>query len=63
MLRQLSFVIDETEINYSIDLELNLGTSVLNIDLWRKELNKYGIDLVSEMRQVDILIINDNKVK
>lgn len=62
-LNELPLVIDETGINYPIDLELQIGTSVQNIDDWKEQLNKYGLDLVPETRKVEVLVITEKKTK
>lgn len=50
-------VINETEITYLVDLDLTGDlTNLYNV---KTQLNKQGIDIVEELREIDVLVIRD----
>lgn len=53
--------IDETGINYKVDLNINAKMS--NPESLKAGLNKAGLDLIKEERTVDMLIISDGKAR
>jgi thiol-disulfide isomerase/thioredoxin len=63
-LYKLPLIINETKTNYryTIDLKLEIGKDIENITAWRKALNKYGLDLVPEEREMEMLVITENEV-
>lgn len=56
----LPIVVDQTGYKDNVDLKLKVN-SWNNIDLIRKELNKYDLDLKPEKREVTMLVITENK--
>lgn len=62
-LKDIDPVVDETGINYPLDLVVNLpvefGQEYVDIEQVRKNLNENGLDLVKSKRMVDVLVIKD----
>ena len=60
-------VFDETHIDYPIDIEINLKLKSskwlveYDIESLKKELNKYGLDIVHAKKMIDVLVIQDKK--
>ncbi|SEN13053.1 Thiol-disulfide isomerase or thioredoxin [bacterium A37T11] len=51
-------ILDETAINNPIDIDLKRGVS-FDYNLVRNELNRYGLDLISKSKKMDVLVINE----
>lgn len=58
-LRRLPYVIDETGYSLPLDLELNIGEDPSDINAWRNALQKYGLDLVAEERELEMLVLTE----
>ncbi len=64
-LKDIDPVVNETKINYPLNLTVNLpkelGQTSFDFDQIRKDLNANGLDLVRGVRPVDIIVIEDKK--
>jgi hypothetical protein len=52
-------LVDKTDYKSNIDIEIT--DQLQNIELLRKDLNKYGLDLVLTETEIDMLVIRDKK--
>ncbi len=55
--------IDETNYKGSVDIDLPLGMGNCSVPLLRKELQKYGLDLVQEYRVRKLFVLRDISLK
>ncbi|MCP5915920.1 hypothetical protein NL317_28285, partial [Klebsiella pneumoniae] len=57
-LRELPLAINESRKRMPINLSLTIKVKK-DIHSWNRELNKYGLELVQEQREKEILIVNE----